>query len=221
MPDSEPLRPMRIVSPSVEWLDGSPSTHQSICSPRADTASDDLLCAVVRGPFLVARDQQRDTAGVIRVAADESLQRRDHCRETRLHVRGAPAVKHAVANHRLERVRVPRRLVARRNDVRVTGEAEQRTVATAPRPQVRYVAERHVLAVKAQRRQFHGHHFLAARIVRRDRRTAYQPLEEFELGRLERRLCRQGRCSWRDDNGGGRGCRPQAFSPPSPAATRR
>ena len=65
----EPRRPFLTTSPTVSWLDGSPTSAQSIFSPRASSASMTLTVPLTATAFLVAGDQQRDRTLVIGVCS--------------------------------------------------------------------------------------------------------------------------------------------------------
>jgi hypothetical protein len=54
---------------------------------------DDATCAVDDGPFLVARQQECQRAGVLRVRRNEALGSSDHRGEPALHVRGAASIQ--------------------------------------------------------------------------------------------------------------------------------
>ena len=58
-----------MVSPTVRSLEGSPMTHQSMRSPRSASTLHHAPRAVDRGSFLVAGDEERDRAAVLRVRA--------------------------------------------------------------------------------------------------------------------------------------------------------
>jgi hypothetical protein len=107
--------------------------------------------AVHRRAFLVARKQERDRAGMLRIAGDEALGRRDHRSQAALHVGSAAAVQNAVLDDRLERVGVPFLARAGRNDVGVAGEAEQGATVAAAGPDVFHGTERHAFHIEAQR----------------------------------------------------------------------
>src|SRR3984885_9343387 len=96
------------------------------------------------------------------MAGDEFLARGQHRSKAALHVRGAPAVQYAVADHRGERIAVPLLERPGRHDVGVAGEAKERRAGPAPRPEVVDVAEPQVLHAKAERRETLAHERLTA-----------------------------------------------------------
>jgi hypothetical protein len=146
---------------------------------------DHLERAVPRPAFLVARDQEGDAPRMVGVVFEETLDGHDHGREAALHVRRAPAVDVAVTDVRLERVGLPFAQVARRYNVRVTGEAEQRRVGAAARPQVGDVAEHHRLAGEPELAEPVREDVLAAGIIRRHGAAPYEVEQQAEYGILQ------------------------------------
>ncbi len=106
-PESEPRRPILIMSPVSFSLEGSPTMHQSMRCAALHQRLDHALGAVDRRAFLVAGDQEGDRAAMAGVLGDEALGGRHHRRQAALHVGGAAAIEHAVADLGLERVRAP------------------------------------------------------------------------------------------------------------------
>ena len=123
-----------MVSPMLRSLEGSPTMHQSMRSPRAAQRLDHALGAVDRRAFLVAGDQEGERARCSRVRGDEFLAGGDHGGEPALHIGGAAAVEQAVADRRLERIGAPFLQRAGRDHVGVPGEAQHRAAARRAAP---------------------------------------------------------------------------------------
>jgi hypothetical protein len=87
-------------------------------------------------PFLVAGEQEGQCAAVVGVARQEPLRGRHHGRKTTFHVGRAATVEDSVADDGLERVGMPVLARPGRDDVGVTGEAEQGLSAASGRPEV-------------------------------------------------------------------------------------
>ena len=155
--------------------------------------------AVARRAFLVARDQERDRAGRVGMRRDEFLGRDDHRRDRALHVGGAAAVEDAVAVGRHERVAVPGRERAGRDDVGVAGEDHPLAGgrrAGAVGPEVRHArrlgAEGKRRADEAERREALGDERLAAAVVGSDGATRDQRFGKMK-GRRHRRCRKRSR----------------------------
>ena len=168
-----------MVSPTDSSLEGSPTRHQSIRSPRSVQGLHHALRAVDRRAFLVAGDEEGDRARVIGVRADEFLGRRDHRGEPALHVGSSAAVEQAVADRRREGIAAPLFERTCRDDVGVAREAEERSPAAAARPEILDVAKAQWLDHEAERRQALRHHWLAALVGRRHRSACDQIPSQF------------------------------------------
>ena len=102
-------------------------------------------------------------------SAHDTLGRRDHRGHRRLHVRGAAAVEKAVALGGRERIARPLLNRARRHDVDVARQADERPRRAMARPQVADRSAIEPLAPEAGRRQTRRQQSQAAAIGRRDR----------------------------------------------------
>jgi hypothetical protein len=122
-----------------------------------------------------------DGATVCRLPFDAGFRRRHRGGDAALHVRRPAAKEDAVAQDRLERVRMPLLRRPGRDDVGVAGEAKHRPrPAPANRPEIVHLAEAHALDGKSCTFEPRGNELLAARIVRRDRISADQFLRKFQ-----------------------------------------
>ena len=135
-PLSDPRRPFLIVSPSRDGRRGlADDARVDALAPRLQLAHDGLR-AVDTGALLVRREEQRQRPAVIRRAGDESLGGRDHRGHRHLHVGGAAAEQVAVALGGRERIARPPLDRARRHDVDVPGQADERRGRATARPEV-------------------------------------------------------------------------------------
>ena len=130
---------------------------------------DDALGAVDRRTLLVAGDQEGDRAAMLRRLAHELGRRRDHRCESALHVGGAAAIQHAVADDRLERIRLPFLERSRRHHVRMARETQDRTRLAAFRPEVLDAAVAQWFDRESGRGEALAHRGLAASVSRGDR----------------------------------------------------
>ena len=167
-PLSEPRRPFLIVSPSRDVDVGSPMMQASIGSPRARSSSTTAAVPIDAGALFVGRQQQCDRAAVRRHSRGEPLGGRDHRGHRHLHVRGAAAEEVSVALGRRERIARPAIDRARRHDVDVPGQADERRGRAAPRPEVADRAAIDPLAGEAGCGQARRDQLQAAVVVRRD-----------------------------------------------------
>jgi hypothetical protein len=99
LPDTEPRRPILIMSPISSGLVGSPSTQASQLSPRLDCPFQQLDRAVDRRTFLVAGDQEGDRTlrRAVRFRCGAPRRRRNRrcrpsCRPLRGHTSSPPAI---------------------------------------------------------------------------------------------------------------------------------
>jgi hypothetical protein len=141
---------------------------------------DDPSRAVDRRTFLIAGQQEGQRAAVTRVPRDEACRCGHHRREPGLHVGRAAPVQHTVTDDRLEWVGQP--LLARpgRDDVRVTGEAQQWRPGAVHRPEVVDWPERQPLVREPGVRQARAEHVQAAVILGADGRPSHQFRRKFD-----------------------------------------
>ena len=121
--------------------------------------------AVQRVALLVGRNQKGDAARVIRAGGHEAFAGGNEGGDAAFHVRRAASVEAAVALGRLERRRRPFVLRPAGYDVGMSGEAQQRCAAAAPRPNVFGLAEIQLFDGKADFLQAFGQQFLTALVV--------------------------------------------------------
>jgi hypothetical protein len=145
--------------------------------------------AVHRQALLVAGDEERDAAGVVRARLDEVGEAGEERGDASLHVAGAAAVERAVPHGGGEGVVRPA-LVARRHHVRVAGVAEVRRAGAAAGEEVLHLAEAQPVAREAERAQGVLHDAERAVVGRRHAAAADQ-----RLGDGQRVRCRPGRFS--------------------------
>ena len=143
---------------------------------------DDAGRAVGRDAFFVGRDEQRDGTRMCRVRRDELLGGGHERRDRGLHVGGATPEEHAVADHGDERIAVPPIERARRDDVGVAREADDRAGRAAPCPEVVDVAvtvvrDREARGLEALREQL-----LAAVVGGRDGPAGDEVAREVQRG---------------------------------------
>ena len=157
----------------------------------ADQAPVDALAAPAEGlhdpadpvhrrSLLVAGDEQRDGAVVLRVPVDEALEGGDHGCDASLHVGGAASVEAPVAERRLERRAAPLFEGTGRHHVGMSQQHQQRTVGPAPGPEIVHVGEGYRLRPEAERGQSLGEDRLAAGVLGGDRGAANQLARERE-----------------------------------------
>jgi hypothetical protein len=159
---------MRSMSPSRSRLDGSPTRHQSIFSPRASSRSMTALVPSFAGPsssLVMRKAIEPARAGM---AGQVLLAGHHHGREAGLHVGRAAAPQLAVALGGNEGLRAPGLHRAGRHHVGVAREAEQGTLAPQPRPEIIDLADAHALDAKTQRLEPPDHQFLAVGVIRGD-----------------------------------------------------
>src|SRR5689334_2704842 len=113
---------------------------------------------------------------------DEGLDRRHECCDRRFHVGGAASIKHAVADGRRERITRPVLERPGRYHVDVAGEADQRRLVPAPRPEVVHAVGAEALAAESERLQALFDELETAGVVRGDRVTLDQLAGQFESG---------------------------------------
>jgi hypothetical protein len=140
----------------------------------------DTTNAVNRRPFLIAGQEQRDNAFVLRMATDEFFERKDHAGDTRLHVGRSAAVQHALAHFRLERRTRPFVGRSARNDIGVPQKNQHGSAAAMRSPQVAHVAIVQILDGEARLAQSLTDEGLATGIFGGDRSTPDQFAREIE-----------------------------------------
>ncbi len=165
-PDSEPRRPILIVSPRVSWLLGSPITHQSMRSPRDARVSTTRRVPSIDGPSSSLVSRKASEPRWCRVTRDESLCRDHHRRETALHVRRAAAIQPSIADLWREGIRGPVLEGSGGNHVRVPREAQHRCLPAASRPEVLDWPEGEPFVAEARRRKSAADHVQATLILR-------------------------------------------------------
>ncbi len=143
---------------------------------------DHPLRAIDRRTFLVAGNQEGDSALMTRTLADEGLGGRDHRGQSAFHVRRAAPVERAGANVRFERIGTPVFQRSRGHHVSVSRKAQHRVPLSARGPQVVDCTKAQLLNAKAQRLKARRNEILAALIGGRDRVSRNQV-----LGQLKRR----------------------------------
>ena len=148
-------------------------------APRGERL-DHALGPIDRGAFLIAGDEIGDRAFVTGMGADELLRRREHRGESALHIGRATAVKDSIADGRHERVRTPFLERPGRHHIRMSGEAQHRSAAPVPGPEVLDIAKGQGLDRKAQSRQTLGHDLLAALVRRRHGAARHQILSQLK-----------------------------------------
>ncbi|MNH09720.1 hypothetical protein D3C79_691810 [compost metagenome] len=152
-------------------------------------ALDHRLGAVVSRAFLVAGDQKRDLAAVVRVVLHEALAGDDHGRQAALHVGGATATEHAVGvDQCLEGFMLPLLDRAGRHHVGVAGKTQYRAVlAAVGGPEVVDVFNAHRLQLETDGAQTVHHLRLAIGVDGGDRGATDQVAGQLkgrrELGR--------------------------------------
>ena len=144
---------------------------------------DDERGAVHRVALLVGRQEDRDRPATARAVglACHTLGRGDHRRQRSFHVRGATAIETAVTLGRNERIARPLVYRARRHDIHVACQADDRPRRPMARPQVADRSAIDPLALEAGRRQSRRQQTQAAGIRRRDR-----PARDELPGQLQR-----------------------------------
>ena len=172
-----------------------------------------LAGAVNGNALLVAGDQQRHGAGRgTAVVAGPVDRRRGEGRHLAFHVRRAPAIEHAVLDHRFEGRVQPGLGITRRHHVGVSGETQVRTGIAMAGEQIVHVrraflGEGQAVAGEARRRQCHLQHFQGARVLRRHGGAADQCLRQRHgVGSVRHRFIPPRRS----------GCAPGFPAPPAP-----
>ncbi len=132
--------------------------------------------AVKARAFLVAGDQERDRALGRAMVAHEAGGGDDETGDSAFHVRRSAAEELAAADFGGERIDGPRRLVANRYDVGMTGEAEVRRGGSQPGVEIVHPFDRIALGTEAQRLQRLGQEVLSLVITRVHGRAADQRL---------------------------------------------
>ncbi len=185
----------------------APAVLDHVAEPvdRRRLADDAVIDALARGTELldnldrsvdgralfVGREKESDRAPGIGMRGDESLDGGDERRERTFHVGRAPTVQPTVTFGRGKRVRLPGGERACRHDVRVAGEAHERTCASAAQPAVANAVRNQRLGAKAQWGQPRGDQVLATGIVGGQRAPLDQRTRERK--RLRNEALRRGR----------------------------
>ncbi len=143
--------------------------------------------------FFIAGEQKTDAAGMVRMSGDKGLDRGDHGGERALHVRGAAPVEDAILNVWHEGRMAPSVFRTGRHHIRMTGEAEQRTLVAAHRPEIADLAKWQRREREPGGRQARAQQIEAAGVGGGDRGAADQVAGERQRGR--HRVHRHGRVS--------------------------
>ncbi len=130
---------------------------------------DHPLRAIDRRTFLVAGNQEGDSALMMRTLGDEGLGGRDHRGQSAFHVRRAAPVERAGANVRFERIGTPVFQRSSGHHVSVSRKAQHRVPLTARCPQVVDCTKAQLLDAKAEGFKARRNEILAALIGGRDR----------------------------------------------------
>ncbi len=142
----------------------------------------DFQSPVACTAFLVAGNQQRETAVVIRMLGQEIFQRYDHGGKAAFHIRGATAIEQIADERRLEGSDAPFVFVAGRDNVGMPGKTHDGCCCASPGPQVGDVIELQRLAFETQLCQPIGEQKLAAGIVGSDGTPPDQVAQKVDYG---------------------------------------
>ncbi len=105
---------------------------------------------------------------MVGVSGGKALTGGHHRGKAALHVGGTASAQHAVADFRLERWGLPLSFGAGRDDISVTGKAQQRTAIAAYGPEIIDLAKAQCFAVKTGGAEAFHHQCLTAFVLWRD-----------------------------------------------------